>query len=167
MTPRTLEQFLAVADLRHFGRASEQSNVSHSALSRSIRQLEDEVGARLFDRDNRSVSLTSDGEAFVDYARDALHRWNEIRQNLQGSDGQVHGEISLYCSVTASHSMPGCKPVMKTLPSPPDQLPSLAGCHFAPCNPHRWCLSRHAPTRFPAFPTTDLQTMSITGAMYR
>jgi len=67
--------------------------------------LEEEVGARLFDRDNRSVTLTGDGKSFETYARDALLRWQEIRHKLQGIDGVLHGEISLYCSVTASHSM--------------------------------------------------------------
>jgi len=94
-----------LAEALHFGRASEQANVSHSALSRSIRQLEIEVGARLFDRDNRSVNLTSDGRLFETYARDALTAWNEIQHKLQGVDGELVGELSLYCSVTASHSM--------------------------------------------------------------
>jgi len=82
-----------------------RANVSHSALSRTIRALEEDVGARLFDRDNRSVSMTPQGESFEVYARDALSRWNEIRQQLQSSDGDLHGSISVYCSVTASHSM--------------------------------------------------------------
>lgn len=105
MNPRLLEQFLAVADNLHFGRASERVNVSHSALSRSIRQLEDSVGATLFDRDNRSVTLTQAGVQFEQYAHEALAAWDAIRQQLQGDDGPVTGEISLYCSVTASHSM--------------------------------------------------------------
>lgn len=105
MTPRLLEQFLALAECLHFGRASEQTNVSHSALSRSIRQLEDEVGARLFDRDNRSVTLTQQGQRFEQYARGALEQWNDIRHQLRGDSGILNGEISLYCSVTASHSM--------------------------------------------------------------
>ena len=105
MTPRLLEQFLALAECLHFGRASELANVSHSALSRSIRHLEDEVGARLFDRDNRSVSLTDEGQQFEIYAREALQAWNAIRQRMRGDDGVLTGEISLYCSVTASHSI--------------------------------------------------------------
>ena len=105
MTPRLLEQFLALAECLNFGRASDLANVSHSALSRSIRHLEDEVGARLFDRDNRSVSLTKEGRQFEIYAREALVAWNGIRQKMRGDDGVLRGEISLYCSVTASHSI--------------------------------------------------------------
>lgn len=105
MTPRLLEQFLALSECLHFGRASEQTHVSHSALSRSIRQLEDEVGARLFDRDNRSVSLTQQGVKFELYARQSLDQWNDIRHQLRSDAGALNGEISLYCSVTASHSI--------------------------------------------------------------
>jgi len=105
VTPRLLEQFLALAECLHFGRASEQTNVSHSALSRSIRQLEDEVGARLFDRDNRSVSLTQQGKHFEHYASKTLEEWNEVKHQLRSDAGELNGVISLYCSVTASHSI--------------------------------------------------------------
>ncbi len=105
MTPRLLEQFLALTETLHFGRASEAANVSHSALSRSIRQLEEAVGTRLFDRDNRSVTLTSEGRLFESYARSALDSWQTIRQQLHADTDSLEGEISLYCSVTASISI--------------------------------------------------------------
>lgn len=105
MNPRTLEQFLTLTQTLHFGRASSISNISLSALSRNIRQLEDELGEALFDRDNRSVALTPKGKLFEHYARDALARWNRIRQELVDSSDRLQGEISLYCSVTASYSI--------------------------------------------------------------
>ena len=55
-----------LADSLHFGRASEASHVSPSALSRSIQRLEDELGIRLFERNNRSVSLTHAGSLFLE-----------------------------------------------------------------------------------------------------
>lgn len=105
MNPKTLRQFLALTQSLHFGRASEAINVSLSALSRNIRQLEDELGVSLFTRDNRSVSLTSAGRAFEVYARDALARWTQIQDELTDSSGTLKGEVSLYCSVTASYSI--------------------------------------------------------------
>lgn len=102
---RALENFLSLAQQLHFGRASVASNISISALSRSIRQLEDEVGVRLFDRDNRSVSLTTDGERFEQYAKNASRQWQVICNELNASRDELQGEISLYCSVTASHSI--------------------------------------------------------------
>lgn len=105
MTPKNLNQFLSLAHTLHFGRASEAANISLSALSRNIRQLEDDVGVALFTRDNRSVALTSKGRLFEPYARDALARWTRIRRELTDTSGPLSGEISLFCSVTASYSI--------------------------------------------------------------
>ena len=105
MNPRTLEHFLALSQTLHFGRASELANISLSTLSRNIRKLEEDVGVALFTRDNRSVALTAEGMSFESYARDALTRWADIRRELGDSSGVLQGEISLYCSVTASYSI--------------------------------------------------------------
>lgn len=105
MTPRILDQFLTLARTLHFGRASEAANISLSALSRNIRQLEDDLGVSLFSRDNRSVSLTAEGRQFEAYAVDALARWQQIRLELTRKTGPLQGEISVYCSVTASYSI--------------------------------------------------------------
>jgi LysR family positive regulator for ilvC len=104
MDTRLLKQFINLADSLHFGRASEMSHISPSALSRGIRQLEDELGTSLFDRDNRSVALTHAGEMFLGYARDSLTQWDVIRNELMEEAGELHGEVSIYCSVTASYS---------------------------------------------------------------
>jgi LysR family positive regulator for ilvC len=104
MDDRHLKQFVTLAESLHFGRASEASHISPSALSRSIRQLETEVGASLFERNNRSVSLTHAGGVFLEYARDALSQWDAVRNNLMQQSGELHGEVSMYCSVTASYS---------------------------------------------------------------
>jgi LysR family positive regulator for ilvC len=101
---RSLRNFVNLADSLHFGRASEAGHVSPSALSRSIRRLEQEAGAVLFERNNRSVSLTHAGRLFLDYARNALGDWDAIRNTLMEASGELHGEISMFCSVTASYS---------------------------------------------------------------
>lgn len=102
---RLLEQFLALAEQLHFGRAADSANISVSALSRNIRQLEASVGTPLFERDNRSVALTPSGRRFRAYARDAIGQWAAIRHELSESDDTLSGEISLYCSVTASYGL--------------------------------------------------------------
>lgn len=104
MDPRSLRQFVNLAGSLHFGRAAEACNVSPSALSRSIQRLESELGAGLFERNNRSVTLTHAGQLFLDYARDALSEWDAVRNRLMTDSGELHGEVSLYCSVTASYS---------------------------------------------------------------
>ena len=104
MDIRLLRQFVHLADTLHFGRASAASHVSSSALSRSIRQLENELDAVLFDRNNRSVTLTRQGETFLGWARDVLSGLDVVRHTLQEQSGALQGEVSLYCSVTASYS---------------------------------------------------------------
>ncbi|WP_210395796.1 HTH-type transcriptional activator IlvY [Motiliproteus sediminis] len=104
MDIRPLKQFLSLADSLHFGRASELCHVSPSTLSRAIKQLEQELGVELFIRDNRSVTLTAEGERFQRYARDAVSQWEQLRASLMEQSGVLQGEISLYCSVTASYS---------------------------------------------------------------
>ena len=104
MDHRTLKQFVNLAESLHFGRAAEASNVSPSALSRGIRRLEEELGAALFERNNRSVSLTHAGELFLAWARDNLGGWDAIRNSLMAESAELHGEVSIYCSVTASYS---------------------------------------------------------------
>jgi DNA-binding transcriptional LysR family regulator len=63
---------LAVADELHFTRAAEKVNVTQSALSRQIQQLESALGVQLFQRGTRRVELTDAGEAFVRHARKTL-----------------------------------------------------------------------------------------------
>jgi LysR family positive regulator for ilvC len=104
MDIRMLRQFTVLAEALHFGRASETSSVSPSALSRSMQQLEHQLGVRLLERDNRTVALTPAGELFLNYARDALAQWELIRHDLLEQAGELRGEVSIYCSVTASYS---------------------------------------------------------------
>lgn len=104
MDTRALQHFLNLAETLHFGRAAESGHISPSALSRSIRRLENEAGAALFERNNRQVELTEAGRLFVDYARSALGDWDAVRNAMLEQSTDLAGEVSLYCSVTASYS---------------------------------------------------------------
>tara|TARA_R110002167_G_scaffold15727_5_gene62434 strand:+ start:5641 stop:6552 length:912 start_codon:yes stop_codon:yes gene_type:complete len=104
MDNKSLRQFLALAETLHFGRASALAHVSPSTLSRAIKQLERCIGVELFLRDNRRVSLTREGELFLNYAREATAQWEQLQSQLNGDSGELQGEISIYCSVTASYS---------------------------------------------------------------
>lgn len=105
MNMKALEHFLALAEHLHFGRASIACDISISALSRNIRQLEEQAGAVLFQRDNRAVSLTAKGQRFQQYAKEATRQWRLVRNELTEREDELQGEISLYCSVTASYSI--------------------------------------------------------------
>ncbi|TMN93546.1 LysR family transcriptional regulator [Pseudoalteromonas phenolica] len=85
-----LEQFVALGNLRHFRQAAEQTNISTSALTRSIQTLEDEIGCELVKRSTRSVRLTEQGELFLAYCKTTLNELESakknIKQSLFGSD---------------------------------------------------------------------------------
>ncbi|WP_268603244.1 LysR family transcriptional regulator, partial [Escherichia coli] len=69
MLLRHIRYFLAVAEQGNFTRAAEALHVSQPTLSQQIKQLEDALGAPLFDRSGRRVQLTDAGEAWMRYAR--------------------------------------------------------------------------------------------------
>ncbi len=104
MDTRALTAFLTLADTLHFGRAADACNMSPSTLSRAIRQLESEAGATLFERDNRSVTLTREGEIFRRYARESVEHWASLQESLLAETRQLSGSLALYGSVTASYS---------------------------------------------------------------
>lgn len=104
MNTNYLKYFVILAATRHFSKAAEICYVTPSTLSRSIKQLEEEVGTKLFERDNRSVELTPQGYKFLTYAKESLQQWETINDELQAAEGTLQGAISIYCSVTASYS---------------------------------------------------------------
>lgn len=82
--------FLAVADELHFGRAAERLHMAQPPLSRTIKQLERDLGTRLFDRNTRRVRLTSSGQALVGPAREVLESVRRAEGAVrQADDGEV------------------------------------------------------------------------------
>lgn len=78
LDPRLLRVFLAVAEELHFTRAAARLYVAQQALSRDVRRLERELGAELFVRTTRQVTLTADGERLVPYARQVLQAQDDL-----------------------------------------------------------------------------------------
>lgn len=99
-----LKLFSTLASSLHFGRAAASCYVSPSTLSRNIKQLEEDLGITLFERDNRSVALTPEGNSFLVFAREVLQQWETYQESLLAQADQLRGQLSIYCSVTASYS---------------------------------------------------------------
>ncbi len=76
--PRLLRAFLAVAEELHFTRAAARLYVAQQALSRDVRRLERELGAELFVRTTRQVTLTADGERLLPHARRVLAAQDDL-----------------------------------------------------------------------------------------
>ncbi|MGS0895616.1 transcriptional regulator CynR [Burkholderia stagnalis] len=100
MLLRHLHYFLAVAEHRSFTRAAAALYVSQPALSQQIRQLEEALGAQLFDRSGRVVRLTDAGDVYCRHARQALHDLAEGRRAIHDVQDLSRGALRLAVTPT-------------------------------------------------------------------
>src|SRR5437016_11935707 len=99
-----LRYFCAVAETSSFSRAAVQSHVSQPSLSQQILKLEDELGARLFDRLGRSVRLTELGKTFLPRARAVLRELEAAKGDVDERKDSVGGPITVGVIPTVSPS---------------------------------------------------------------
>src|SRR2546429_4629708 len=90
-----LRSFCAVAETGSFSRAAEQSHVSQPSLSQQILKLEDELGARLFDRLGRSVRLTELGKTFLPRAHAVLRELEAAKGDVVEGKEFIGGPLTL------------------------------------------------------------------------
>ena len=100
-----LRCFVAVADARGFTAAGEMIGLTQSGISVRIRNLEDRLGRRLFDRTSRSVNLTEDGELLLSYARRMVDLNDEAIGRLTGAQTEGRLRVGL-----ADYVKPGLMP---------------------------------------------------------
>ena len=93
MELRHLRYFVGVAEMENVSRAALKLHVSQPALSRQIRDLEDELGFVLFERTAKSVSLTEAGRVFLKEAREVLQRVDEAIQKARGVAAAAETEL--------------------------------------------------------------------------
>src|SRR5579862_1945081 len=97
-----LNTFLVVADRRSFRSAAAQLGVTPSALSHSMRQLEDRLSLRLLHRTTRSVSLTDAGVRLVERLRPAIDQISGALEDLNEARGRPAGRLRIFATPTAA-----------------------------------------------------------------
>jgi LysR family transcriptional regulator, hydrogen peroxide-inducible genes activator len=95
MTLTELRYLVAVADLRHFGRAADRCNVTQPTLSSQLRKLEDGLGVPLVERTTRSVNLTPTGDRIVMHARRILEEADTITEIARHRHGTLMSHLRL------------------------------------------------------------------------
>jgi DNA-binding transcriptional LysR family regulator len=93
-----LAAFVAVADNLSFRAGASRLGVTPSALSHTMRQLEERLGVRLLNRTTRSVSLTDAGLRLLDRLRPAVERISRALDDLKGEQEHPFGRLRLYVS---------------------------------------------------------------------
>src|SRR5690606_28225709 len=95
ISSQLIEAFLVLEETKRFAVAAERCHVSASAFSQMITRLENIVGARLFDRDTRNVSLTAEGEAFLAGARRIAAEMEETLRQVSERVALRSGSVSI------------------------------------------------------------------------
>jgi DNA-binding transcriptional LysR family regulator len=95
MDLQQLEQFVAVAEERHFTRAAIRCHIAQSALSTSIRALERQLGTELFSRTTRRVELSEAGLALLPEAYRVLAAAESARDAVDECLGRVRGRLTI------------------------------------------------------------------------
>lgn len=105
MELRHLRYFQAVAEERHFGRAAERLHMAQPPLSQQIRQLEEELGVRLLDRNTRRVELTEAGAAYLERVRAILSEVDDAGEEARRVADGLQGRLVVGCVGSATYSL--------------------------------------------------------------
>lgn len=95
LSARQLRAFVALCDERHFTRAAQRCHLTQPAFSALIRSLEQDAGARLFDRNTRRVDLTPEGRVLEAWARRLLADIDLALHDLQDHVARRRGRVAL------------------------------------------------------------------------
>jgi LysR family hydrogen peroxide-inducible transcriptional activator len=102
MNLRDVSYLIAVAETQHFGKAAERCFVSQPTLSGQIKKLEEELGVTVFERTNRSVTITPIGEQILTHARLLVEQAETIRQLARAHRDPLAGPLRVGAIPTLS-----------------------------------------------------------------
>ena len=98
MELRHLRCFLAVAEELHFARAAEKLHIEQSPLSRTVKELEEELGVQLFIRTSRSTRLTLAGRLFLQHVPRVFTALEQARESVKSAANGFHGQLRIALS---------------------------------------------------------------------
>jgi DNA-binding transcriptional LysR family regulator len=99
-----IEVFIAVAEAGSFAAAARRLHLSPPAVTRAIAALEDRLGARVFQRTTRNVTITDIGARFLEVARRVLNDLEAAEREAMGETTVPQGHLTLTASVTFGRS---------------------------------------------------------------
>ncbi len=100
-----MHYFIAVAEELHFSRAAERLHIAQPPLSQQIRDLEEELGVKLFERTKRRVELTTAGRAFLEEARQALQHVDKAAKAAQRASRGDIGRLIVGFNSSATYGV--------------------------------------------------------------
>ncbi len=107
MELRHLRYFVAVAETENVTRAAAKLRIAQPAVSRQIRDLEEELGVPLLERQAKSVRLTDAGRLFLDEARAVLERADAAVEKVRATANRARGELHVgYAPSLTSRILP-------------------------------------------------------------
>ncbi|MCY1207038.1 HTH-type transcriptional regulator TrpI [compost metagenome] len=122
-----LRAFEAAARLQSISRAAEELHVTHGAVSRQVRMLEEELGIALFSKDGRGVKLTDAGQRLRDAAGDAFERLRSAYADLQKRSEEAPFVLGCPGSLLARWFIPRLDRLNRELPELRLQLSASEG----------------------------------------
>lgn len=95
MDIQALTAFISVADNRSFSIAAEHLHLTQPAISKRIKSLEEQLNSPLFDRHNRSLSLTDTGQALLPKAKEIIQLVSDTQLSMRNMNNQIEGSLKL------------------------------------------------------------------------
>ncbi len=96
-SPADLTYFIEIAQTQNVSRAAERLGISQPSLSLAMRRLEESVGAALFLRSKRGVTLTQAGRQLQAHSKNLLQTWSDIRTQALASVHEIQGSYTIGC----------------------------------------------------------------------
>lgn len=105
MTLKQLKAFLVLARTLNYANAADELCLSQSALSLSIKTLEEELGGKLFKRNTRRVGITPEGQSLIPYAKKLLANWEDMEKDVKQRFKLHRGTLNIASMPFATHSV--------------------------------------------------------------